>query len=73
MSALWWEKTAPLNCAIVQAPAVLCNEKLTSAVRKDLATALRDLMQHGLMEVSETLSQLPSTSNRLAMKVANVA
>ncbi|XP_075527538.1 RUN domain-containing protein 1 [Dermacentor variabilis] len=41
------------------APAVLCNEKLTSAVRKDLATALRDLMQHGLMEIGQSSSLVP--------------
>lgn len=40
-------------------PAVLCNEKLTSAVRKDLATALRDLMQHGLMEIGQSSSLVP--------------
>lgn len=35
----------------MQAPVVQCNEKLTTAVRKDLASAIRDLMQHGLMPV----------------------
>lgn len=34
------------------APVVLCNVKLTSAVRKRLAISIRDLMQHGLMPVS---------------------
>jgi hypothetical protein len=34
------------------APVVLCNVKLTSAVRKQLALSVRDLMQHGLMPVS---------------------
>jgi hypothetical protein len=34
------------------APVVLCNVKLTSAVRKQLALSIRDLMQHGLMPVS---------------------
>lgn len=36
---------------LFQAPVVQCNEKLTTAVRKDLASAIRDLMQHGLMPV----------------------
>ena len=35
------------------APAVSCNRALTSAVRKDLATALADLFQHGLMLVRQ--------------------
>ncbi|XP_046407222.1 RUN domain-containing protein 1 isoform X2 [Ischnura elegans] len=30
-------------------PAILCNEKLTTAVRKNLALSIRDLVQHGLM------------------------
>lgn len=34
------------------APVVLCNVKLTGAVRKQLALSIRDLMQHGLMPVS---------------------
>ena len=34
------------------APVVLCNVKLTAAVRKQLALSIRDLMQHGLMPVS---------------------
>jgi hypothetical protein len=34
------------------APVVLCNEELTTAVRKELAISLRDLIQHGLMPVS---------------------
>ena len=33
-------------------PVVLCNVKLTAAVRKQLAVSIRDLMQHGLMPVS---------------------
>lgn len=40
-------------------PLVLCNEKLTTAVRKDLALALRDLMQHGLMQVGQSSSMVP--------------
>ena len=34
------------------APVVLCNEELTTAVRKELAMSLKDLIQHGLMPVS---------------------
>ncbi len=33
-------------------PSVPCNQALTSAVRKDLASAIADLLQHGLMHVS---------------------
>ncbi|KAG0411725.1 hypothetical protein HPB47_011148 [Ixodes persulcatus] len=40
-------------------PVVLCNEKLTTAVRKDLASALRDLIQHGLMQVGQSSSLVP--------------
>ncbi|XP_064477264.1 RUN domain-containing protein 1-like [Ornithodoros turicata] len=40
-------------------PIVLCNEKLTTAVRKDLAAALRDLIQHGLMQVGQSTSIVP--------------
>ena len=32
-------------------PVVLCNVRLTAAVRKQLAVSIRDLMQHGLMPV----------------------
>lgn len=41
------------------APVIQCNQALVSAVRKDLAMALRDLMQHGLMEVGQSTSLLP--------------
>ncbi|KAG8230205.1 hypothetical protein J437_LFUL009266, partial [Ladona fulva] len=41
------------------APVVLCNEKLTSAVRKNLAMSIRDLMQHGLMPVGQSASLVP--------------
>jgi hypothetical protein len=40
------------------APVVLCNVKLTSAVRKQLALSIRDLMQHGLMPVSILINVL---------------
>jgi hypothetical protein len=33
------------------APSIVCNQALTSAVRKDLATALGNLLEHGLMHV----------------------
>ncbi|KFM73221.1 RUN domain-containing protein 1, partial [Stegodyphus mimosarum] len=41
------------------APIVQCNEKLTTAVRKDLACAIRDLMQHGLMPIGQSNSLVP--------------
>lgn len=41
------------------APVVQCNEKLTTAVRKDLASAVRDLMQHGLMPIGQSTSLVP--------------
>ncbi|PSN47882.1 RUN domain-containing protein 1 [Blattella germanica] len=41
------------------APVVLCNVKLTSAVRKQLALSIRDLMQHGLMPVGQSVSVVP--------------
>jgi hypothetical protein len=44
------------------APAVQCNVKLTSAVRKQLALSIRDLMQHGLMPVSILLKFHPEFS-----------
>ncbi|KAF8782351.1 RUN domain-containing protein 1 [Argiope bruennichi] len=40
-------------------PVVQCNEKLTTAVRKDLACAIRDLMQHGLMPIGQSTSLVP--------------
>ncbi|KAG8184229.1 hypothetical protein JTE90_013205 [Oedothorax gibbosus] len=40
-------------------PVVQCNEKLTTAVRKDLASAVRDLMQHGLMPIGQSNSLVP--------------
>ena len=42
---MWWVGW------LLQAPIVQCNRELTTAVRKELAVALRDLLQHGLMEV----------------------
>lgn len=33
---------------------VICNQVLTSAVRKDLATALGNLLEHGLMHVGQS-------------------
>ena len=39
------------SLCFLQAPVIQCDQALTTAVRKDLAMALRDLMQHGLMEV----------------------
>ncbi|XP_014675154.1 PREDICTED: RUN domain-containing protein 1-like isoform X1 [Priapulus caudatus] len=44
------------------APAYVCNEALVSAVRKDLAGAIRDLMQHGLMEIGQSRSLVPFVS-----------
>ncbi|XP_023215929.1 RUN domain-containing protein 1-like [Centruroides sculpturatus] len=41
------------------APVIQCNEKLTTAVRKDLAAAIRDLMQHGLMPIGQSSSLVP--------------
>ncbi|XP_076356778.1 RUN domain-containing protein 1-like [Tachypleus tridentatus] len=40
-------------------PAIFCNEKLTAAVRKDLACAIRDLLQHGLMPIGQSTSLVP--------------
>ncbi|KAG1677506.1 RUN domain-containing protein 1 [Nymphon striatum] len=40
-------------------PIVMCNEKLTTAVRKELAIAIRDLMQHGLMPMGHSRSLVP--------------
>ncbi|XP_014675156.1 PREDICTED: RUN domain-containing protein 1-like isoform X2 [Priapulus caudatus] len=45
-----------------KAPAYVCNEALVSAVRKDLAGAIRDLMQHGLMEIGQSRSLVPFVS-----------
>ena len=36
---------------VLQSPVIQCNMELTTAVRKELAMALRDLLQHGLIEV----------------------
>lgn len=36
-----------------------CPHELIRAVRKDLACSLRDLMQHGLMEVTHNNSIVP--------------
>ncbi|CAM1306729.1 RUNDC1 (predicted) [Pycnogonum litorale] len=40
-------------------PVVTCNEKLTTSVRKELAMAIRDLIQHGLMPVGQSKSLVP--------------
>ncbi|XP_054707861.1 RUN domain-containing protein 1-like [Uloborus diversus] len=40
-------------------PIVQCNEKLTTAVRKDLSSAIRELMQHGLMPIGQSTSLVP--------------
>lgn len=40
-------------------PTVLCNQELTTVVRKELAMALKDLLQHGLMEVGQSTSLVP--------------
>ncbi|GFQ87644.1 RUN domain-containing protein 1 [Trichonephila clavata] len=40
-------------------PVVQCNEKLTTSVRKDLASAIRDLIQHGLMPIGQSSSLVP--------------
>uniref|UniRef100_T1J021 RUN domain-containing protein n=1 Tax=Strigamia maritima TaxID=126957 RepID=T1J021_STRMM len=40
-------------------PIVQCNEKLTTAVRKELSMAIRDLLQHGLMPVGQSTSIVP--------------
>lgn len=37
----------------------MCNQELTTAARKDLAMALKDLLQHGLMEVGQSTSLVP--------------
>ena len=48
------------NCGLCwQAPSVLCNQELATAVRKELAMALKDLLQHGLMEVGQSTSLVP--------------
>ncbi|CAG7721402.1 unnamed protein product [Allacma fusca] len=44
------------------APVVSCNQALTSAVRKDLAMALADLFQHGLMLMGQSQSLVPFLS-----------
>ncbi|XP_059469249.1 RUN domain-containing protein 1 [Neocloeon triangulifer] len=41
------------------APVVMCNEELTTAVRKELAISLRDLIQHGLMPIGQSVSLVP--------------
>lgn len=41
------------------ASVVLYNAKLTSAVRKQLALSIRDLMQHGLRPVDQSVSVVP--------------
>jgi hypothetical protein len=32
---------------------IRCNQELTTAVRKELAMALKELLQHGLMEMGQ--------------------
>lgn len=41
------------------APVFQCNQELVTAVRKELSMALRDLLQHGLMEVGQSTSLVP--------------
>ncbi|XP_066995426.1 RUN domain-containing protein 1 [Anabrus simplex] len=38
---------------------LICNAQLTYAVRKQLASSIRDLMQHGLMPVGQSASVVP--------------
>lgn len=40
-----------LHCFVQSNPSLHCDLELLTAVRKDLAVALRDLLQHGLYEV----------------------
>lgn len=40
-------------------PVIQCDLELVTAVRKDLAVALRDLLQHGLFEVGQSQSLVP--------------
>lgn len=35
------------------APVVMCNARITTAVRKKLAMAIKDLIEHGLTQVSQ--------------------
>jgi hypothetical protein len=53
------------------APVVLCNVKLTSAVRKQLALSIRDLMQHGLMPVSILINVVNSFTLSCAVRPKN--
>ncbi|XP_049953896.1 RUN domain-containing protein 1 [Schistocerca serialis cubense] len=39
--------------------ALLCNAALTSAVRKKLAVSVKDLLQHGLMPIGQSVSVVP--------------
>nr|CAD7595321.1 unnamed protein product [Timema genevievae] len=41
------------------APIILCNAKLASAVRKQLTPSIRDLIQHGLMPIGQSESIVP--------------
>ncbi len=58
--------------AVFQSPIIQCNMELTTAVRKELAMALRDLMQHGLIEVSSSTAHLwivmPNLWNKMHTK-----
>lgn len=38
------------------APVVMCNARITTAVRKKLAMAIKDLIEHGLTQVSLVFS-----------------
>ncbi|KAK7868724.1 hypothetical protein R5R35_002529 [Gryllus longicercus] len=38
---------------------LMCNAQLTHAVRKQLTSSIRDLMQHGLMAVGQSVSVVP--------------
>lgn len=53
------------------APVIQCNKDIVMAVRKEFSSALRDLLQHGLMEVGQSTSLvtfgcLAARSNRNA-------
>lgn len=42
-----------------ESPSVSCNVKVTTAVRKYLATSIRDLMQHGATTLAQSTSIVP--------------
>ena len=51
VTILFLRITLTNNLSLLQTPIIQCNMELTTVVRKELAMALRDLLQHGLMEV----------------------